>query len=116
MNLITEKEIKAKLSVRLKTERRKLDKSQQEIADMLEQTRPAYGKYETERSLPQALGIARMAQIFNVTADYMLGLTDEPGAYNYSTEAVNLLKIYDKLDKETQAAVNDIINRAINKK
>ncbi len=56
------------------------DKTQQEIADILNMHRSVYRRYENgERETP-AWVIVKLAEYYRVSTDYLLGLTDEPGA------------------------------------
>lgn len=51
--------------------------SQRELADMLEMAQPQYFRYEQgQRDLPTAL-LIRLAEIYGVSTDYLLGLTDK---------------------------------------
>lgn len=52
--------------------------SQQKVADNLGITKVGYQYYEYGKKLPGFGVIARIADLFNVSADYLLGRTDEP--------------------------------------
>ncbi len=53
--------------------------NQTEIADLLDMQQNQYSRYERgERELPMHLFI-RLAQHYNVSLDYMVGLVDHPG-------------------------------------
>ena len=66
---------------RLKDLREDFDKKQYEIAELLNITRQQYSLYETgKRDLPiKYLGI--LANFYNTSSDYILGLTDNPKSY-----------------------------------
>ena len=66
------------LSERLKELRLLHQKKQDELADILELSYSAYKRYEYGERDPTASTIIRMAQYFEVSADYLLGLRDEP--------------------------------------
>ncbi len=52
--------------------------SQRELADMLNMAQPQYFRYEQgARDLPTAL-LIRLSEIYGVSVDYLLGLTDTP--------------------------------------
>lgn len=51
--------------------------SQQEIADKLNITRTAYNKYENGKSQPTIDNIAILATVFDVSSDFLIGLTDD---------------------------------------
>ena len=61
---------------RIKELREDNDKIQQEVADYLNITRPQYQLYESgKRSLPIDL-LKELCKYYNVSADYILELTD----------------------------------------
>lgn len=54
------------------------DKTQQEIAELLNMHRSVYRRYESgERETPSCV-IVKLAQYYRVSTDYLLGLKDEP--------------------------------------
>ena len=61
------------LSKKLKSLRLKNGKTQQQIADMLGITRQGYGKYENDLGEPDNATLAKLADLFGVTTDYLLG-------------------------------------------
>ena len=63
---------------RLRDLREDNDKTQQQIADMLNMHRSVYRRYESgERETPSWV-IVKLAQYYRVSTDYLLGLTDDP--------------------------------------
>ena len=65
---------------RLKDLREDSDKKQAEIASLLNTTTQQYSRYERgERELPMHHFIT-LAKFYNVSLDYLAGLTDEPNA------------------------------------
>ena len=62
----------------LRTDR---DKTQQQIADMLVCNRQVYARYERGiREIPVSMVLA-LAKYYDVSVDYLLGLTDDPIPY-----------------------------------
>lgn len=62
---------------RLRDLREDHDKTQQEIAALLNMHRSVYRRYENgERETPSWV-IVKLAQYYHVSADYILGLKDE---------------------------------------
>lgn len=61
------------LSARLAYLRKEKDKTQEEMANFLGITRPAYTAYESGRRQPDYSTIQKLADFFNVTVDYLLG-------------------------------------------
>ena len=57
------------------------DKTQQEIADILNMHRSVYRRYESgERDAP-AWVVVKLADYYGVSTDYLLGRTDNPAPY-----------------------------------
>ena len=50
--------------------------SQAELASLLGVTKPAWGKWESGNSSPDPTTVAKLAEILDTTADYLLGLFD----------------------------------------
>ena len=66
---------------RIKDLREDNDKLQKEISQVLKITQQQYSLYEKgERYLPITL-LKKLAQFYNVSADYILELTDDPKPY-----------------------------------
>lgn len=59
--------------VRLRELRMKNKYTQQKMADMLTLTLNAYQKYEQAERMPPADTLVKIADIFNVPTDYLLG-------------------------------------------
>ena len=57
------------------------DKTQQEIADVLNMHRSVYRRYESgERETP-AWVVVKLAEYYHVSTDYLLGRTNDPTPY-----------------------------------
>ena len=52
--------------------------TQQQIADYLEVERATISNYERSASYPSTESLLKLAQYFNVSTDYLLGLSDDP--------------------------------------
>lgn len=52
--------------------------SREKLAEILEISANPIYQYETERSDPSSEIVGRIAKHFNVSVDYLLGLTDDP--------------------------------------
>jgi len=62
---------------RLRDLREDNDKTQQQIADILNMHRSVYRRYENgERETP-AWVVVKLAEYYHVSTDYLLGLTDK---------------------------------------
>lgn len=65
-------------SDRLKRLRENEKLSQEELADQLGVSEPQIWRYEKGESSPRADVLTKLATFFNVSADYLLGLSDNP--------------------------------------
>lgn len=65
------------ISESLKRFRNDFNLSQKAVADSLG-IKPQSYVYETKGVIPSAAVIVKLATIYNVSADYLLGLTDDP--------------------------------------
>ncbi len=100
------------LSKRLIEERIRLNISKAEMAKRLNITRPAYLYYESGKTEPPIQKLAILAEIFGVSADYLLGKTDKrntilsaPTPQNRET-AQGLLSIICDGDEEMMRLLN----------
>ena len=63
-------------SERLRALRKLKGYSQEEVSEKLGLAKATYGTYENGKYSPDAEKIAKMADFFNVSADYLLGMED----------------------------------------
>jgi Predicted transcriptional regulators len=63
---------------RIKTERLKMKLYQQDLADKLKVSKQAVSHWETGQRTPDAVTLKGLADLFNVTTDYLLCRTDNP--------------------------------------
>ena len=69
-----------KLSQRIRAMREDHDLTQTDIAKLLNTSQTVYSRYERdERTLPTEM-LYTLALYYNISADYLWGLTDEPKA------------------------------------
>ena len=67
--------------MRLRDLREDLDKSQKEIAELLDCTQQTYSRYENQQvQMPYGL-LFRLADYYGTSIDYLLGRTDERKPY-----------------------------------
>ncbi|MBQ4494439.1 MAG: helix-turn-helix transcriptional regulator [Selenomonadaceae bacterium] len=62
----------------LKRFRKDFKLKQKDVASILGITNQAYQNYEYGKGYPSAVAIFKLAKEFNVTSDYLLGMSDEP--------------------------------------
>lgn len=73
--------------MRLRDLREDHDLTQQQLADRLFIRQSAYSQYENgRRSIPLSV-LIRLAELYDTSVDYLLGLTDEPKPYPRATES-----------------------------
>lgn len=65
-----------KLGERLRDLREEFNYDQKDLGEKLHITASAYGYYEQERNEPSLETLMKLAKIYNVSTDYLLGLSD----------------------------------------
>ncbi|PTX53961.1 DNA-binding XRE family transcriptional regulator [Melghirimyces profundicolus] len=105
------------LGKRLKALRGK--RTQEDIAKALDISRARYSHYENGRSEPDTEMLQKMADLFGVSTDYLLGRTNDP-AQSFDEELREIIQGIDlkdpkwrqavKLYKEVQEGQNPVIN------
>ena len=96
------------LSKRLKELREEKGYTQQEIASKIGLTKGAYGCYERGISVPDTQTLLELAEIFDVTTDYLLGRVDNKKPLeDISEKQMEALKLSEKLtDKQLELIIN----------
>lgn len=72
------------------------DANQTSFAEKLGLKQAVYSHYETNRREPDLNTLCKIAKILGVSADYLLGLSDEDGVYQPATEAGGVIKESEK--------------------
>lgn len=96
--------------------RKKRGMSQEELADKIGVSQKSVSKYEKQDVRPSWEAMLNIANLFNVSIDYLLGrenidptaanlLTASPPIPSLSENATMLLENYEKLNKEDQAYI-----------
>ena len=78
MQLSELKLISASNIIKLRTE---AGLTQAELGEKLNYSDKTISKWERGEAIPDAYVLTQMAEIFGVSVDYLLGLTDEPAPY-----------------------------------
>lgn len=68
----------SELSRRIKLLRENAGMSQEELGYHIGKDQKQVSRYENETSIPTADVLLRMARVFDTTADYLIGMTDNP--------------------------------------
>lgn len=89
---------------RIRELREKSGLSQQDLADRTAISHKQLWRYENEESIPSADVLARLAREFDVTMEYLIGLSDDPHGYttiaDLSHQEQALLEAYRQVDLE----------------
>lgn len=103
---------------RLRDLRRQCKMTQQGVADRLQIHRTTYTKYEIGGVTPDQQGLLKLAEIFGVTVDYLLGRDEQPPARLANDENQPmmltlqekvLVQMFRQLDRRRQ---NELVARA----
>jgi transcriptional regulator with XRE-family HTH domain len=116
---------------RIKELRNQNNVSQQKLADLLNLTQQAIGKWESGKAEPNIDAIIKMSKIFNVTVSYLI-LGEEEIESNITKKEKKILKAYrnkqdlqnavdillqiDKIEDEEIISIKNIKPAFINKK
>lgn len=100
---------------RLRSLRRQAKLTQQAVADYLQIHRTTYTKYETRCVTPDQEGLVRLATLFGVTVDYLLGrpelesvtaqLVDGDPQLQLTEQEIQLVLAYRKLSSEQRLEI-----------
>ena len=80
---------------RLKTLRKSHNLTQTDIAMKLEIAKSTVAGYEKGFRKPKIKTVNQLAEIFNTSTDYLLGLTDDPTPKDSSNDLATILKLPD---------------------
>lgn len=69
-------------------------RTQEEIAMKIGVSRARYSHYENGRSEPDNETLRKIADVFNVSTDYLLGRTDDPEVYKDETPKYTTLELF----------------------
>lgn len=99
------------LGKRIKELRRKKGVTQAELARRLNYSRQLISLWEIDESMPDAATVKQLAEIFNVSADYLLGRTDNPEPpqrlYAVGREEMTAVPVVGPLDPGTPLSVRE---------
>jgi transcriptional regulator with XRE-family HTH domain len=84
--------------------------SQGELAKRLEASREIIGKYERNENLPSVEMVAKMAKVFDVTLDFLIG---EGESASYDKETVERINSIQKMDDGTRNILFNLIDTYI---
>lgn len=79
--------------------------NQEEMATKLGVKRQAYQPYETGKVKPSVDMVLKMAKVFGVSADYLLGLSDEPQPVKYDADEIKKAFVIRDMFKESMTKI-----------
>lgn len=100
---------------RIKELRTKNHLSQQALADVLHVTQQSIHKYEHELAVPELDILIHMADFFDTSIDYLVGVTDNPMPCNtydktaFSRKELKIIEFYRTLSPKMQELVQEMI-------
>lgn len=97
------------LGVRIRKLRESRNMTQTELSEILGmKTYTTVSKWEKNENFPKGKDLKKLAEIFNVTSDYLLGLSDtELGKITTQNKHPEILTIYNQLEEPKQEKVLD---------
>jgi transcriptional regulator with XRE-family HTH domain len=90
------------LGERIRQRRKGLHLSQESLAELIDSSQKQISKYENGEDKPSSDVVHRLSQSLNVSADYLLGLTDIPerpmrGQADLDQDEIELLNMYRRI-------------------
>ncbi|SHM84341.1 DNA-binding transcriptional regulator, XRE-family HTH domain [Bacillus sp. bc15] len=100
---------------RLKALRLEKGMTQQQLADVLEIEKSNISRFESGKQSPSSENKVKMAKIFNVSVDYMLGLSEhrtlnQEKSDKISKDAAALMEKINKLPPEKRKLIENLID------
>lgn len=83
----------------LKELRLRKNMTQLEVAEYLGISQQAYANYEATRREPDIANLIKLASLFNISVDILLGLENE---YHLTANEKELLNLFSRLDNRSQ--------------
>ena len=104
------------LGEKIRQLRKRNNVTQEEFAKLIGTHESHVGRYEKDQSNPTAHILKKIAQAFNVSADYLLFDKEETSltAKIGDQELLDMFQELDKMDKEKRDLIKRIISMAIN--
>lgn len=92
--------------------------TQQQLSEMIGVSQQTLQKYETQKHEPDIESLKKLADIFGVTVDYLVGHTaaGEDPNYGISESEFLIIENFRKLDKDTRNDIEHIISKLAQRK
>lgn len=82
---------------KIKNLREDLDLTQSQVAELIPMNQSNYSKIERDQQEPDLMQLKRIAEIFGVSADYLLGIKTDETISKDATFARKIIKLYKEL-------------------
>lgn len=80
--------------------------SQTEVADVLGLNKTAVSKWEGNKTFPDPDVLIKVVELYQVTADYLLGISDEPQLFDDArVDRPEIIELFNQLSAEEQQQV-----------
>ena len=80
--------------------------SQTEVADILGLNKTAVSKWEGNKTFPDPDVLIKVVDLYQVTADYLLGISDEPQLFDDARiDRPEIIELFNQLSAEEQQQV-----------
>ena len=100
--------------LRLKEARQRKDLGQNDLADLVHVSRQAYSLYERGLRRPNWETMIALAGVLDVSVDYLLGLTEDPGpAAPLDVREREVIKAYHMLDQRGKNMIDVTLKEQI---
>ena len=83
--------------------------TQQKMAARIGITQAAYSQYEAGTATPPVKVLIKMAEAFNVTTDYLLGLSDAPYPVRFNEQEVLEVRLGNRIVRFDMAALMEAL-------
>lgn len=98
---------------RITDRRQRLKMSQEELADLAGTNQKQISRYERGENVPSAEMLISLARALETTADFLLGLTDDPSrplraASDLNPDEIQLVEIYRQKTPENRARMLEV--------
>ena len=90
--------------------RKQKNLSQTDLAKAIDASRTAVGNYERNANVPSVDVLLKMAQVFNVSLDYLVG---EGSLASYDKEVIKRIEDIESLDNETKNKLFFLIDNVL---
>lgn len=102
------------LSELIKHYRNALKISQSKLAEMIGMSQQAVAKWETGKAEPDSATLKKLALIFGITVDTLLGIKTKPNEDDWPPEAKIMFRDLRKLSPEQYDLVKKLVKEFIN--